>query len=368
MSQRQDSPINSCFEFLGQIINCGIILLDTQNQPKLINRSACDLLGCSTEDDLKHRWKSISPLLWPDSNLSPMLKPRLLRIDLPVKGSLHCLRVAIYSRENNKCSDHWVFLKNRLMLDTLDTHLLMASQMYTQTFLHGALAHALRSPLNAMQMTLELLSEISKDSVLDLDRSSQNHSIAVMKKELTHTNQTLKTVLNHDLLLSPIRQMFDVCVLMEEIVSLLKIQASHSLLDVQLHLPDHEIKMIGHQGWLKQALLNITINRLETLPKGGCLEIDVKLVQSTIRIVINDQGASLSDTQLENIYAVVFTALANPKEVGLYVARILVEVLGGNIQIENLTNKGNCFTLSLPLVHNCSAGETSLASSQGSIS
>lgn len=345
----QDSPIHSCLEILSRTINCGLLLLDAHIQPEFVNRSACDLLGCSTEDDLKGHWEIIKPLLRLNSIPPLMPNPRLLRIDLTVKGELRCLRVAIHVRDNNFGSGFLILIKNRLKLDSLDTQLVIASQMRAQLYFQDALTHALRTPLNAMHMTLELLSELAKDSTLDPGLSTQQHGITVMKEELANTTRTLRTVLNHDELLNPVRQEYDLRVLVEEVVSLLKMPARISLLNIQIQLPDYEVKLTGQREWLKQALLNITINRLEAMSNGGSLDIGLQLNKATVNIVIKDSGPSLSETELENIFAVAFTAETNSLGMDLYLTRVLVEVLGGEVQVANLTGKGNSFILSLPL-------------------
>lgn len=347
----QDSPTYSSLEVLSRTLNCGLILLDDHTQLEFTNRCACEVLGCSSEEDLKRRWEMIKPLLRLNSALPSLPNPHLFRIDLPVNGERRGLRVAIHVLERHFGRSILVLIKNRLKLDALQTQLLIASQMRAQLYIQSALAHAVRTPLNAMHLTLELLSEVARESTLNPSLSTQQHSITVLKEELAKTNRSLRYVLNHDELRNPTPQLFDLCDLVEEVVSLLNMPARYSLLHIKLHLPDYKIKLTGQRGWLKQALLNITINRLEAMSNRGCLDIDVQLDNSTVNIVIKDQGPHLSEAELENIYAVAFTAATDTQGLDLYLTRVLVEVLGGEVQVVNLSGKGSCLILSLPLTH-----------------
>lgn len=242
-------------------------------------------------------------------------------------------------------------------MDALETNLLLASQMHSQIYLQAALSHDLRAPLNAMQITLELLGETLADPTLNPDKSSQQRCVAVMKEELARLSRGLRTVLDRNVLLNPARQEFDLRDLVKEIATLLETHARRHRLNLQCRLPDDPIKTLGQREWVKQALLNVAVNGLEATPADGCLEIDVKIEHSTVSIAIQDQGPSLSEEQRDEIYSASFAAEKNSKGVGLYVARMLVELHGGAFQATALADKGNCFTLNLPLAQPDTAGK-----------
>lgn len=344
MPPNKDHQSRADLKILSQLINRGTLLLDHDKNIEFANDLACGLLGVVTEEELKRSWPTLKPLLHIDENL-PTSKPRSFKIDLSVHGAPRYLRAEIHAV--NSHGSYLLLLKDRMKLDALDSNLLLASQKQAQIYLQGAISHDLRAPLNSMQITLELLGETLAQNVLDTDKSSEKRCIAVLKEELLRLNRKMRPVLDHNALLNPLRQEFDLRDCIEELSSFLESQVRRQRVDLQSRLPAEPIKIVGQREWLKQALMNLFIHSLETMPNGGSLEIDAQLEKSLIRITVKDRGPKMSDDQCEKIFALTFSAEKNPQAAGLYVARLLIELHGGDFQVES--SSGNCFTLQLPL-------------------
>jgi signal transduction histidine kinase len=345
---KDNSPFGR-FGALTRIMNVGLLVLDSATALEFANPLACDLLGCANEEDLKGRWESMKPLLGLDKDLPRTTKPRPLKVNLPLPDKIRFLRLEIYALEEESCTGYLVLMKDRQMVDVLETDLLLASQMRSQTHLYGALAHDLRAPLNAMQITLELLADTLISGGAGADTSDQQRYVAVLKEEVARLNRTLCTMLDHSIPLSAASQKFDLRAIVEEVAALLGTQAKRHRVDLQLRLPDREVKVIGHRDRLKQALINVAINGLEAMPGGGRLRIDMVVPDSTVNIIVRDDGPGIANELLDEIYQIYFTTKKSGSGMGLYVARLVLESHGGDIQVVNQPGSGACFTLTLPL-------------------
>ncbi len=346
MPLNKDQQPRTDLEILSHIVNRGMLLLDGDKDIEFANDMACGLLGAITEEELKRNWQALKPSLRLDEN-SPTSKPRSFKIDLSMHGTPRYLRAEIHARAENSRGGYLVLLKDRMKMDALDSNLLLASQKQAQIYLQGAISHDLRAPLNSMQITLELLGETLAQNALDTDKSSEKRCIAVLKEELLRLNRKMRPVLDHNALLNPPRQEFDLRDCIEELNSFLESQVRRQRVDLQSRLPDEPIKMVGQREWLKQALMNIFISSLEAMPNGGSLEIGAQLEKSLVRVTVKDRGPKMSDDQCEKIFSLSFSAEKNPQVAGLYVARLLVELHGGDFHVD--ASSGNCFTLQLPL-------------------
>jgi signal transduction histidine kinase len=343
---KDNSPFGR-FGALTRIMNVGLLVLDSTSALEFANPLACDLLGCANEEDLKGRWETMKPLLGLDKDLPQTAKPRPLKVNLPLPDKIRFLRLEIYALEEESCTGYLVLMKDRQMVDVLETDLLLASQMRAQMYLHGALAHDLRAPLNAIQITLELLAETDGQGV---DPSSQQRYITVLKQELTRLNRTLATMFdNHMPSLGTASEEFDLRAMVEEVTALLNTQAMRHRVDLQYRLADREVRMIGQRDRLKQALINVVINGLEAMPGGGRLRIDMVVQDASVDIIVRDDGSGIADELIDEIYQIDFTTKKSDSGMGLYVARLVLESHGGDIQVVNQPGSGACFTLTLPL-------------------
>jgi signal transduction histidine kinase len=97
-------------------------------------------------------------------------------------------------------------------------------------------------------------------------------------------------------------------------------------------------------------------NALKFSPEGLPVRLDARVEGALMRIECHDQGRSIPDDQAERIFASFYQVEAPLQRqrggcgVGLYLARQLVERMGGRIWlVQGEGNRGNTFALTLPL-------------------
>jgi|GEM_PF-1757224 len=337
-----------------KIMNVGVLLLSSSFDLEFANGLACELLEFHSEDEFKDDWPRMRPLLQLDE-LGALSKPRALKVDFNGRDGLRFLRLEAYALDKNCCAGYLVLIRDRRMVHVLENDLLLASQMRAQNYLYGALIHDLRAPLNAMQITVELLSNSAghdgryPDSQSEREDLAPERYIAVLREELARLNRTLRTVLDYGAPLNPTLKDFDLVAVVGEIVTLLTPQAKRQHVDLQSHLPQQPVLICGQRDRIKQALLNVAINGLEALPKsGGFLRIDVLAGESRAEIIFTDSGPGVPEDLLDTIYQVYFTTKKAGSGLGLYVARLVLESHGGDIRVESAPDSGARFCLSLP--------------------
>jgi two-component system, sporulation sensor kinase D len=204
-------------------------------------------------------------------------------------------------------------------------------------------AHELRAPLAAMMVNLDLL----QDGLAD-DR--QERYVGVVREELVRLNRSLAAMLSQTIPPSEARQRFDLKALVQELGALLAPQARRQQVEVLLDLPAEEAPLVGARDRLKQALLNVAVNALEAMPKGGQMRMELAMEGARARVAISDTGRGIPAELLERIYESDFTTKGNGSGIGLYVARTLVHFHGGTIQAHSGEGRGTRVEVVLPIV------------------
>ena len=69
-----------------------------------------------------------------------------------------------------------------------------------------------------------------------------------------------------------------------------------------------------------------------------------------VKVEVSDTGDGIAPELLPRIYESDFTTKGGGSGIGLYVARALVELHGGSIQVESQVGTGTCVRIELPLV------------------
>ena len=112
----------------------------------------------------------------------------------------------------------------------------------------------------------------------------------------------------------------------------------------------------GDSERLKQVFMNLIINAINAMPKGGLLIITAGMVSSKdkrgsqeIEIRVKDTGEGIAPEALEEIFEPFYTKDKGGMGLGLAISRRIIEQHGGNIKVESKTGEGATFIIRLSI-------------------
>ncbi len=122
-----------------------------------------------------------------------------------------------------------------------------------------------------------------------------------------------------------------------------------------LCLPDEALLVCGDPGRVAQILNNLLSNAHKYTPEGGYITLSVEVQGTVVRLAVTDNGIGLSTEEQAHLFTRFYRAL-NPKTetingtgLGLTISRSLVELQGGEMQVESEPGQGSTFRFTLPL-------------------
>ena len=336
---------------LAKVMDVGVLLLRADRSLDFANLPARELLGCAGAGALEQRWDALRGELEPALAATNGAGNPFVDIELPETDPATRLRLEVNELSDEGSEGFLVVVKSREMIDALEHELGLAIQMRGLTRFYMGVVHDLKTPLQAMVMTLELLKETlaaSRDLVDERTRERQLRYMNVLRDEVSRLDRELRALLVHAAPTSAPQQVIDLGDLLRELVMLVGPQAKQQRVAVETTLPDAPVPFTGHRDRLKQALLNIAINALEVMPDGGRLAVHLENGDGQVRISVRDSGPGIPPEQQSRIYKMHFTTKSGGTGIGLYVARSVVESHGGEIQVETAAGRGTCFQIILP--------------------
>jgi signal transduction histidine kinase/HAMP domain-containing protein len=225
----------------------------------------------------------------------------------------------------------------------LETALDSSNRLARLGTLISGLAHQLRSPLNGMNMRLELLRHEAGDA-------GAKH-IDKLRHEVTRLDEAVEALLRfmrpEQLKLSE----FDVNALLRELGA----RVAGEKIKVEYQLDPALSPVHADRGLIYEALTNLITNAEQAMPEGGELQLASRLQGSAIEITIADHGPGISKEQLDRIFDLYYTTKAGGSGLGLPFAMRAIELSGGKIAIDSELGQGTVCKVTIPIAANAPA-------------
>jgi signal transduction histidine kinase len=144
---------------------------------------------------------------------------------------------------------------------------------------------------------------------------------------------------------------FDLEQLLHEVAEIYRDINADRQIDLRIgHLPP---VFFGDPKLLRQVLSNLVSNAVKYSPSGAPVIIDADRAGDTARITIKDHGVGIPPAEVEKLFERFFRASSSVgiagTGIGLHLARHLLKLHGGRIEVESELDVGSSFTALLPI-------------------
>jgi PAS domain S-box-containing protein len=224
------------------------------------------------------------------------------------------------------------------------------SRMTTMGELTASLAHEVNQPIAAAVIDANTcLRWLTRDQP-DLEEARE--AALRMAKDATRAADIVSRIRLLFRNVKPLRELVDVNEVIQEMIVLLRGEATQYAISVRAELASDLPQVMGDRVQLQQVLMNLLLNGMEAM----------KDVDATRELIINSQPAkneqvvvSVSDTgvglppqQAEQIFNAFFTTKPNGTGMGLRISRSIIESHGGRLWAANNSARGARFCFTLP--------------------
>lgn len=99
----------------------------------------------------------------------------------------------------------------------------------------------------------------------------------------------------------------------------------------------------------QQLFLNLILNSIEAMPRGGALKISTQRKKQQLEIIFSDTGCGIPKKIRDKIFEPFYTTRKQGTGLGLAISYKIVESHGGEITLESKAGKGSAFHIMLPV-------------------
>jgi len=345
-------------ESLIQSIGSGLILVDTKERITSFNRAAGKILGYSRKEvigkpfaifSLREKKQTMPTPFKNNDEMDSRREGLILRqdkVEIPVG-----FNITDHVDSRGGRIGKIISFRDMTNVLKLQEEILRMDRLVSVGELSSGIAHEIRNPLAGIKTTAQALGEeMGQD---DPKREYLNR----ITKEIDRLNDLLKTFFSfaRPQKLNPM--VCNIKDIVSEIIPLLiKNIANRSINFTEEYAPNlPRVRVDFNQ--VHQVFLNLFLNAIQAMPKGGELKIRAEPIASTplvnpgrdyVRISISDTGKGIPAHDINKIFDPFFTTRPKGIGLGLSITYQIIKNHGGSIKVESKVDRGTIFTITLP--------------------
>lgn len=227
-------------------------------------------------------------------------------------------------------------------LDASHAQMLRQTTLATIGRTASVLAHEMRNPLAAIELSLSSLDQA--DYLTERDR----RRVSLVLRETDRLDDLLSQTLDQ---VRPIRRSerpVAVDEILDRVIDLLgPLAEARGLRTARHHCPGcPPLRVDADQ--LQQALLNLVKNAIEASPAGETVRIGAEPREDGWTLTVGNRGEPIAPGDLERIFDAFFTTRPKGTGLGLFLVKRVVTEHGGKVSVRSDAEHGTTVTLTIP--------------------
>lgn len=147
----------------------------------------------------------------------------------------------------------------------------------------------------------------------------------------------------------PERRPLDLSELVDRTCALIEGRAAKQQVTLRYLPPGPAVMVEADSDQIQQLLLNLSLNALDAMPRGGTLHFDLRVpLDDRVELRVLDSGPGIQPQVLAQVFEPFVTTKETGVGLGLVVSRRIAEDHGGSLIASNRPEGGACFLLRLP--------------------
>ena len=190
----------------------------------------------------------------------------------------------------------------------------------------AGIAHEVRNPLTAMRLTVEILQKKS------LEDAAAREGLARMAAEIDRLSLTIEELLAFGRPTPVEARETDMAGFVNDVVDFMQRQCDHAGVKVSVQADGAAAHI--DPGKMKQVLVNLILNGIQAMPRGGALAIRAARTADGFTISVSDTGPGIRTEARERLFDPFFSTKEGGTGIGLAISRQIVEEHGGSLDFE----------------------------------
>lgn len=217
------------------------------------------------------------------------------------------------------------------------------------------ISHDLRTPLSAMQGSIETLL-IKGESMSDTDR---DRYLRIARKHTVRLGTLIGDLFELAKLdsasVTPSLEAFSLAELVQDIAQEFHLESERKCIQLDVEADIAGALTMGDIGLIQRVLENLVKNAIRFTPEGGEVTISITEQEDSVAVAVSDNGPGISETDIPRIFDRFYRALdgeearSDSSGLGLAIVKRILDLHDSRITVTSKLDAGTRFEFELPL-------------------
>jgi signal transduction histidine kinase len=208
----------------------------------------------------------------------------------------------------------------------------------------AGLTHELNSPLSGLINLIRLQKEEVQNSPEKLAETQE------IEKALIHMQRVVNDFTSFARPVKEEHELCDINQIIEDSLALAEINLKKKNIKIEKHFDSSLPQIIINSAKIKQVMLNLINNAIDSIEGEGTISISSKKENSNYLIEVADTGCGIDPKIYKHLYDPFFTTkkLRRGTGLGLSIVHTIIKNHGGSINVKSELGKGTTFYIRIP--------------------
>jgi len=197
-----------------------------------------------------------------------------------------------------------------------------------------ALAHELRNPLHIIRGDAELLAR----------RQENRETCTDILEEVDRINRFVNELLDYTRPIEPQPGQAEVAAVVRSAVAAVSRTEALPSVNISVECPE-ELELRIDTEHLRQILVNLASNAVQSMPEGGRLVIRAGRVDGRVDLEVEDTGTGIRPEDMERVFEPFFTRRPAGTGLGLAIVKRLADLYGAELVVRSTPGQGTTVAL-----------------------
>jgi len=342
-SEKTLRVLKNLHENILESLTSGLLTLDLQGKIISLNKTGREILGeLDGQNLLGKDVSSIIPGLQVD-NFSSSQREQISY----TRPDGRTLTLGFSSSDlrgtDQELQGYIIIFQDLTEVKELEERLMTSEKMAVLGQLSAGLAHELRNPLSAISGAVEILRE-------DMTPTNEHERlIGVATQEVERLNLLVEDFLILTMPIQKNKSSVDLGKIVSDTVDSFTKTIRRSNIEIVNGI-EEEIYVRANSYRLKQAVWNLLMNSIESMPGGGKVTLSSEFQDGKVILKFRDEGRGIDDKIKSRLFDPFFTTKEVGTGLGLAIVQKVIEGYNGEVNVESSPGKGTTFIITLPRI------------------